>query len=189
MLLLVSALIFREYIILLNRSVFLTGKNIKRHIFYYLYFFKTGTKIYFVFSVMEIRYRIIKEHHLVVHKYTGKFSIDDYKYCVKKIMDLPEWAYVRKVLNDLRGMDLKQSIVHMNELIKIRQEIIIKDLNTVLLVDNPEATASAHLYMEKLMNKYRIGYCSTIEYAIELLNIKLSQDEMEDILNNLDLIP
>jgi hypothetical protein len=136
---------------------------------------------------MEIKYRIIKEHHLAVHKYIGKFSVEDYIYCVKKATSLPEWGYVQKVLNDLRNVDMKHAIPYMNKLFQVRKETIIKDLNTVLLVDNPEGTASAHLYMEKTMSKYRIGYCSTIEYAIELLNVRLSPNEIKDILNNLVL--
>lgn len=134
---------------------------------------------------MEIKYQIFKEHQLLVHKYTGKFSSSDYIKCVLKVMQLPEWKYVTKVFNDLRDIDFFLAVTKINELTQFREGIIKKELLTVLLVDKPETTASAYLYMERLKSKYRVWYCSTFEFAIETLSLNMNETELKNILDNL----
>ncbi len=135
---------------------------------------------------MEIKYQIIKEHQLLINKYYGVFSVSDYYHCVVKMMQLPDWAYVTKVLNDLRDVAFLFSVLKkMDELAQIRKGTIRKELQTVLLVDTPETTVSAHLYAEKLSDMFNIWYCSTIEFAIEILSLEMGEKELKNIIDNL----
>ena len=74
----------------------------------------------------------------------------------------------------------------LNHLIDFRDQTLQKRYNTVHLVDSPMATAFSHLYSEKLNQKgFHYNYCSTIEHALNLLELDIIAIEMEDILKNL----
>ncbi len=135
---------------------------------------------------MEIQYQILKEKHLLIQKYIGVFSIDHYSKYVYKVLDLPDWEYVKKVLTDARDVDLKNAFLNLDALSIIRKEIIKRRFLNVFIVDEPVSTATAHIYKKKLSKKdYEYEYCSTLEYALEALGIKGCESEIESVLNNL----
>ena len=135
---------------------------------------------------MEIQYQIIKEKHLLVQKYVGDFSIEHYATYINILIKEPEWKYVKKILTDLREANLDLALVDLDKLIKIRDKIIRKKYLNVFLVDQPVSTAITHIYQDSLVKKeYDYKYCSTIKYALGLLELNENINEMERILKNL----
>ena len=65
--------------------------------------------------------------------------------------------------------------------------MIKKKYLNVFLVDNLSSTVTALLYQENLTNKeYDYKYCSTIEYAIDILQLNESEKELAFALDNLE---
>ncbi|NOR28015.1 MAG: hypothetical protein GQ540_05755 [Lutibacter sp.] len=136
---------------------------------------------------MEIQFQIFKEKNLLIQKYKGNFSIPKYKAQVIKIINNPDWKNIDKVLVDLRNINLKNVLQHIEELVEIKENIINKKYVTVHLVDEPSTTVFSHLYKEELKEEsYNINYCSTIEKAIELLKSNTSKRELEEMISNLN---
>ncbi len=72
-------------------------------------------------------------------------------------------------------------------IVKLREEYIQKKYTIVHLVEDPIVTAQSHLYQEKLKEKaLKYNYCSTIEYAVQLLGLEYTRSEMENIIENLE---
>ncbi len=136
---------------------------------------------------MEIQFQIFKDKNLLIQKYKGSFSIENYKAQVVNMVNNPDWKYIDKVLVDLRNINVKNVLQHIEELAEIKENIIKKKHVTVHLVDEPSTTVFSHLYKEELKEKnYNINYCSTIEKAIELLNSNTSKKELEEMISNLN---
>ena len=131
---------------------------------------------------MKIQYQIFKEKNLLIQKYIGDFSIEYTNY-MYKLMNEPEWKYVKKVLTDLRKVNLKPAFKNLDELIKFRVENVKNNYLDVCVVNNhPFSISLVHFYQQGLFTKgYNYKYCSTIERALSLLELH----EMEGVLMNL----
>ena len=134
---------------------------------------------------MEVQYQFFQEKNLLVQKYIGDFTEEQYTTHVNKVLENPEWKYVKKVLTDFRQVNLDLDLTNLDELIKLRNETVRKKLLVVFLVDEPNSTAIVHLYKDKLSKKYDYKYCSTMNLALGLLKLNETENEMEDILKNL----
>ncbi|MBN1599384.1 MAG: hypothetical protein JW894_13910 [Bacteroidales bacterium] len=133
---------------------------------------------------MKIKYQIFKDKNLLVLKYLGNYSVDHFRKFALQLIQEPEWKYVEKVLADYRETNPEAAVDKLEEIAKIRREIIRKDVLVVFLVDKPSSTVPIHLYVEDLPDNNK--YCSTLSRAIELLKIKESVNHLEDILKNLN---
>lgn len=135
---------------------------------------------------MEVDYKIIKDYGLLVQRYKGVFNFDEFVSYSKKVMADPEWEYVDKIITDIRGADVTQFYEKMDNLLKYRKEVIRKSFVNVLIVNNPLSTVTAFLYKDRLSNySYRYEYCSTVEYALELLKLEDKFEEISAVLNSL----
>ena len=138
---------------------------------------------------MKIQYQILKEKNLLIQKYIGHISFEDYETYIShmhKMMKDPDWESVEKSLVDLRETDLDLSFENIKKLSAFRSESMKKKYSSVFLVEKPSATASAHLYQDELKkSKTDYKYCSTMQQALSLLKLDMQEDEMEDILSEL----
>lgn len=136
---------------------------------------------------MKIHYQIFKAQRLMVQKYLGSFSFDHYKKFMLELINKPEWNYVEKVLTDAREVDPTNAFENLDALVKFREEVIKRNYLNVFLIDTPLSTITTHLYQEQLQEKdYDYKYCSTIDYALDTLELGISADDMEDIIMNLE---
>ncbi|PLX10076.1 MAG: hypothetical protein C0597_17385 [Marinilabiliales bacterium] len=136
---------------------------------------------------MKIRYKIIKDKKLLILKFEGAWSIDDYKISLKKVIQNADYESVHKVLSDFRNVSVEEALSQLKELAEIREKTIQKKYQHVRVVNGPLSTVIALLYREELTKRgYLDEYCSTLEHAIKLLGLKENVSEIEELLNNLD---
>ena len=136
---------------------------------------------------MKIKYQIISAEKLLLLKFSGEWSLNDYKNSLDKFIHIEDLDTVNKVLSDFRSITTKSAVNQIKELAEIRQKIIKKKYVHVRIVNSPLTTGLAHLYHEELnVRGYLDNYCSTIERAINLLNLNMEAEEIDDLLHNLD---
>lgn len=132
---------------------------------------------------MKIDYKILPELNLLIQKYSHDFSIDTYTDYMYKIMEMPEWQNITKVLTDVRDIDPTEALRNVKFLRRFREEIIKRNYLNVFIVNTPSATATAHIYQEDLVKKdYGYKYFSSLETALEELEVKDHYKEIEEIL-------
>jgi aspartyl/asparaginyl-tRNA synthetase len=136
---------------------------------------------------MKIKYEFINEENLLIQKYIGEFSFNDYMDYINIILEKDDWNNVEKILSDFRSIDLDNAINELDKLVNLRKETIKKNYKNVFLTNNPNTTVFAHLYQNSL-DRYNYNYCSTIDYAIKILDLKISDKKLENIIDNLKYI-
>jgi len=136
---------------------------------------------------MNIGYQIIPEENLLLLKFSGEWSMDDYKNSVNKFIELEGFESIQKILSDFREVVSHSAVGEIRDLVEIREKVIKKKYDHVRIVTDPFATALAHLYQGELSTKgYLDNYCSTVERATSLLKLNLKTKEIEKLLDNLE---
>lgn len=135
-----------------------------------------------------INYEIFKEQKLIIVKYQGNMTepllISFIVFIFDKIKNEP----VNLLLNDFRESFFDFDLKQLRNIIKVRIEKASEEnyLKAVHLIENVQQTTYSVLYNEMLQTKYvDINICSTIEYAINLLGLELSVNELENKINSL----
>lgn len=135
-----------------------------------------------------INYEIFKEQKLIIVKYLGNMTepllISFIVFIFDKIKNEP----VNLLLNDFRESFFDFDLKQLRNIIKVRIEKASEEnyLKAVHLIENVQQTTYSVLYNEMLQTKYvDINICSTIEYAINLLGLELSVNELENKINSL----
>ena len=135
---------------------------------------------------MNTSYKIIKEHGLLVQKYTGVFCFDELFDHIKIVVTNPDWKDVRKIITDLRDINLDAFYDNMDLFLKYRDNNIKKSYLNVFIVDKPLPTAIVHMYKEQLNSeKYQYEYCSTVEYALAFVGLAGFEEEIDAALDKL----
>ncbi|WP_298364885.1 hypothetical protein [uncultured Lutibacter sp.] len=137
---------------------------------------------------MIIKYQSFINSNLLVVRYEGDFCIDIYKEQVLDILQKPEWKFIDKILVDLRFCKVEMTIEDLTKLADIKKNIFNKKHRSVQLVDKPMITALMHLLQTEFDENLTLDveYCSTVEKAINLLDIKFNSSKLNNILNNLE---
>ena len=74
----------------------------------------------------------------------------------------------------------------IEDLVSIRQLIHRSNFRNAQLVTKPISTVIAHLYQqEQAQLQPRYIYCSTLSYALNFLNLEISEEEIENMIQNL----
>ena len=135
---------------------------------------------------MQIQYQIFKEKNLKIHKFSGLFSIEFYNAYMIEIINNTEWKYVKRVITDLRECTFNMNLEDIEKLVKFRDTVVKSTYRNIFIVNNPSSTAVVHLYQQDLMKKkYDYEYCSTVNHAIELLELEEFNEEIVFAINNL----
>lgn len=134
---------------------------------------------------MEIYYRILKDRNLIIQKFIGDWSNEDFEKSLKTITSDPDWKYVKRGITDLREGNLDQAIDNIEITANLKRKYIKEKLLNILLVDRPLPTAVVHLYIEQFRDKYEYEYCSTVDHVKEKLGLQRSCTEIEYLLNDL----
>ena len=139
---------------------------------------------------MIINYKILKDKNLILKKFIGPFTVEELINQFKVLAADPDYVYVNRMLSDTREVNvdlLFKNISQLSEVTSIREQLLNKKLYSVILVDKPNPTAATFYYVDELNSKNvrNIHYCSTMEYALDLLLLTDSQDEIEALLKNM----
>ncbi len=133
---------------------------------------------------MKVDYHIFPDEGLLVQQFRENYCMDTYIKFIHQLIKDPNWPKVNKALVDLRGMELNVEFNKVYKLAEVRTTILQKNCRTVILVDQPVATASAVVYVDLLRNNgydYHLG--STLECALGLLHANDKKFEIESFLN------
>ncbi|MBT8265457.1 MAG: hypothetical protein KJO41_00965 [Bacteroidia bacterium] len=136
---------------------------------------------------MVIKFQFYKETGLLVMKYSGSWSFQDYKDQFNMILKIPEFKQIKKVLSDVTEINLESCYKELDALVKFREQHVKSKYFNVHLISNSANTAIIHLYHQQLREKgFEYEYCSTLEQALTLLNLPYSAFEMGYMLEHLE---
>jgi len=147
---------------------------------------------------MEIRYQLFEKDNLLIQKFIGAFSVEDYLIYNGQVRRELSLYQVKKVLLDFRDSlfsetdgkmprDFREKI---NRMVEIRKNINENEqkneiLKLVILVENPLPTAFALLFTNSFA-EMDYSHCSTGKRAAELLDIPSYRDNLENMIMNLE---
>ncbi len=135
---------------------------------------------------MKISYQYIKESKLLVCQLKGEITFDYYSKCIHQLVAEIFFNSIEKILTDLRGINPNRLNRRLEDMVRLREEVLQNRYTNVFLVSSPLATAGSHLYQQKLKkSNINYSYCSTLEQAMRNLNLDYSEQEIEGILLNL----
>ena len=147
---------------------------------------------------MEIRYQLFEKDYLLIQKFIGLFSIEDYLSYNGQVSKELSLSPVKKVLLDFRDLlftetndkmpsDFREKI---NKMVEIRKNINQnehknREVTLVILVENPLPIVIALLFTNSFSDS-NYNYCLTAEKAIGILDIPSYKDNLENIILNLE---
>lgn len=147
---------------------------------------------------MEIRYQLFEKDNLLIQKFIGIFSIEDYLSYNGQGREKLLLSPVKKVLNDFRDLlfgennekfpvGFREKIDKMVEIRKNinQQEHINEEVKLVIWVEHPLPTAFALLFTNSFADM-DYSYCLTGERATEILEIPSYNENLENIIENLE---
>ena len=143
---------------------------------------------------MKIDYQIFEEEKLLVQKFTGDFSIEEYVRYIRQVMSNNQLNSVDQVLIDFRDVifedipdDFEDKIRLISEIRKNINENEVKrdDVKLVFWVDKPIHTVIAHMFIENLSNR-NYYYCTTIESVLDIMPLSGRLADLENVVKNLE---
>ncbi len=127
---------------------------------------------------MSGRYKIYSEINFGIAKLdSGLRSFEDLYDLAKRVREDSDFSKVHCNLTDLRGCTFNFDVSRLTEIGSLIEEYQDNDYQNigVYLIDEPVATAYAHLFFDSL--KYNRELCSTFEKAYRLLKLPVSYSE------------
>jgi hypothetical protein len=135
---------------------------------------------------MKIYYEFFENKSLLIQKFIGVWSIEQYERYMDMASNIPEIICLQKILTDFRDIIINSEVSDIDNLIRIRNKIQNNNYINIHLVCDPISTVTAYLYQEKLNQKGHLyKYCSTISQAIKLLEIDVTEIILESKIKNL----
>lgn len=147
---------------------------------------------------MEIKYQYLEDEYLLIQKFAGLFSLDNYLRFTRHLAKDLSTKTITKVLIDFRDLMFSENNETMpddidEKLDKISQirrdfnqkQIENKEVVLVIWVDKPIPTVIAHLFVNNFAHM-DYNYCSTLTTVIEILNLPSYSDNLESIVENLE---
>jgi len=148
-----------------------------------LYFYKLNS-IIFISEVLKTAYKYFEKEQFLIMVFFDYFSINDYKKAVQTMQKQKFWQDIKYFLLDLREIKIDKPKLINEELIQIRHHLKSSNYKIAYLIENPTILANIILYLESVKS---INYqCfSTIKSAMNHLDLKLSESEIENRIQNL----
>lgn len=140
---------------------------------------------------MDVFYQFFEEHELLIHKFVGEFSLEHYEnyigFATLKNIDVTK---VKKMLTDLREIlenPIPANIPHLvNELARIREKVKMKSQKNLFLISKPISAAIMNLYQELQKSKgFDYSICTTLTFAKRYLELNVTENELERMIQNL----
>ena len=135
---------------------------------------------------MNIVHDYIEEHKLLLNKWVGQWSMDEYKTAVNHFNKTCKTTDIKNVIQDISDLGFNFTNIELIDwLVEIRKEIKKKDYKVVYITGKPQDVVFSHLYAEGLQNTNSYQSCSTIKKALDLLQISPSLSDLEDKISKL----
>ncbi|MBL4938920.1 MAG: hypothetical protein JKY16_01290 [Lutibacter sp.] len=135
---------------------------------------------------MIIQFKIFREKNLIVQKISGDWDTNTYLSYLNFITKDSNYKHLDKIFTDFRKANLIKVYDELESLVNVKFNLVTNKFSTVHLLSTPSSTVISHLYGE-LANKkgHNYNYCTTIEQGINLLELNITNLEMEKILKTL----
>jgi hypothetical protein len=133
---------------------------------------------------MIIRYNLFDDDQLILVRYPEAINEIQVISFMEHVQSTFAKKSVKKALIDFRRSKFKFRISELKDICNERMSIC-GDLFSVLLVNDEMQTAYS-VYFAGIVRSAAV--CSTMEYAIRLLNLNTTSREMEERIKNLTLI-
>jgi len=131
---------------------------------------------------MKVAHQYIEEHKLLLNKWLGNWNLEEYKTTVQNFNKMNEELDIKYVIQDISDLNFKDNFIDfIGELVNIRKQIVKKDYRVVYLTAKPKDVVFASLYSHELKTKNSYLYCSTVKKALHLLDVKISEEIIEEI--------
>lgn len=136
---------------------------------------------------MIIYHQFIEDKNLLIQKATGEWSTASYIKYANTVLKDEKIVNVKKIFSDFRELNLEKAFKDIDFLLELRERMTKLNYLSVVLVSSPSSTAVTHLYQAKVNAKgFDQNYCSTMKKALSLLNIAISENEMEALLKEIE---
>lgn len=136
---------------------------------------------------MEYKYQFFENHKLLIQQGIGELSKIGNESYLNKVYTDEKMKSVRKVISDMRFLNVKKGITEMPSIVAARSKYPELNFTNVFLVSDPSNTAAVHLYTNKQVSKgYSYSYCSTLKEVIQRLDLNFSESELTDLIDNLE---
>ncbi|MEN8120748.1 MAG: hypothetical protein ABFS35_10395 [Bacteroidota bacterium] len=136
---------------------------------------------------MKILSEYIEEHKLLLNKWIGRWSMEEYKKAFQTFKHMNETNNIKNIIQDISNLEFNIDHVELvNDLVQIRKEIKNKNFNVVYITGKPQDIVFSHLYAKALQNEHSYKYCTTAKSAIEILSLNMSLHDLENRLSKLN---
>lgn len=135
---------------------------------------------------MEIRYKFLDKHNLLIQKYIGEVSLTAYENYLNTITKEKFFSNLKHVITDLTSLNITNVKRTAEKVSSSRNSKVSKQFVEVLVVNSPKTTAFATLFKEVEKGSAKFLFCSTFEKAIELVSVDITIDELTSVLENLE---
>jgi hypothetical protein len=142
---------------------------------------------------MEVKYQFFEKEGLLIQKFAGLFSMQDYQRYNRELMANPALFSINKVLNDFRDITIDETIDdfegHVERMAEFRKHVVKNELKrndviVVFWVDKPFPTVIVQLFKEILSDQH-YHYCSSRESLLDILKLPGHMQNLDDIITNL----
>ncbi|MBP1672287.1 MAG: hypothetical protein H6Q25_102 [Bacteroidetes bacterium] len=134
---------------------------------------------------MTIYFQFFEAENLFLQRFVGKWKSNIYEDFILANAN-QETNKIRKIATDFRELIIPPDLNDLNILRNITKKIELQDYFNIQIVNDPIMTAVAQLYQitDKPQN-VNYDICSTLQYAINFLNIDMTPHELEQRFKNL----
>lgn len=127
---------------------------------------------------------VLKDSGLLVQKYSGDFSMADYRKSIGELIVQKDFGGIKKILFDLRAINLVWDPQLISELVSIGKIFKKVSVCAIYITEKPILVAIIHLYIERLGNSC-FGYCSTLGKAVAQLEVVENFAKINKVLHDL----
>ena len=136
---------------------------------------------------MIIYHQFIENENLLIQKASGEWSTEYYIKYVDTVFRNKKMTDVKKVFTDFRFINLEKAFKDLDFIISLRENMVNLNYLSVVLVNSPTTTVVTHLYQKETISKgFNQNYCTTMQKALDLLDLDINEIEMENLLKKME---
>ncbi len=128
---------------------------------------------------------ISERYQLLILKWLGVWTEDDFTKGFLFFKQILFENNIKYVITDFRETDIHDFLLNFDTYIQQKSEIKNLEYKHLYLVDNPHKLVNVHRYadlLKKLNTEY--FYCTTLIKAIELLQLKIDEEQLNRIIQS-----
>jgi len=126
----------------------------------------------------------IPESKLLIIKWAGPYSIEEYINAINDFINRPNSQEVYCVLHDISNLEFNFKFADIKNVVAIKKKYINIKHSTVYITDKPQDVVFAQVFADEFADS-KIYHCSTIERAILLLELENNFNEIKEAYDNL----